>query len=385
MHETSYTVGDKIIGLRQQLLLLRLALVRSIENYCHYPDLFRALRVLIIDGDRGRLGELARLVGETHTVQSRAFVHVEARDSSSIEKVRSDDKVVLPRNGLESLFLPNYYSRWFGIRGIDSSPEKSSNFIDFWNYIESDVVAFMPEWGAEVTRQRLIAEVCNTRDVAHSSNNYPTFLHFTNAFGVTAPYFLEIAEDVAYEVLLFGKKVLGKCIDQFKTQVAQSLQSSIPVPALVCHLCQMPLEIDQFICSNCNSLQLPPPQRIGFAEQISSVFRFGRLLEKPVGSLPIKFHYMLLAFNNISEYTFVDITDGDSRMLLKRLGDMKLLWCVDRGVVSHSAVWDITKMPKENSVVVTLIWSPDQVKIISTVDGDGLWEVSSDGIFRKIG
>jgi hypothetical protein len=80
----------------------------------------------------------------------------------------------------------------------------------------------------------------------------------------------------------------------------------------------------------------PVTQRVGFSEQLSSVFRFGRIIDKPVGTLPIKLPYVTLTFDSISEYTFVDITDGDSRTLLKRLSDMKLLWRVDRGLVSHS-------------------------------------------------
>lgn len=381
LHETQYSIGDKIVGFHQQLVLLRLALVRTVENYFNFPDLFRALRVLIIDDNRGRLGELARLVNEEHVVLSRTLVCVESKKPSGD---KTTDRVTFPRNGLESLFLPNYHSSWFSFRGINENSGMPAKSVDFWEYVESDVIAFMPEWGAEITRERLIAEVCNSRDVAHSTNNYPTFLDFTNVFGVTAPYFLEIAQDVAYEVLIFGEKVLKNCSNKYQDQISKSLIYSIPTPTLICPLCQMPLNLDEFVCRNCNSLQMLPTRRIGMADQLSSVFRFGRVIEKQVGSIPIKLSQKALTFDNISEFTFVDITDGDSRMLLRRLSDMKLIWLVERGIVSKSAIWDLNESPKENSVVLTLIWSPEQVKIISKSKRGGLWEVTSNGTYSKL-
>jgi hypothetical protein len=208
-------------------------------------------------------------------------------------------------------------------------------------------------------------------------------LHFTNAFGITAPYFLEIAQDIAYEVLIFGNKVLNTCSNQYQNQISKSLQFSIPIPTLICVFCQMPLAFDEFLCKNCNSPQMPPTRKIGLVEQLSSIFRFGRIIEKPVGSLPIKLPQKALTFDNISEYTFVDIADGNSRMLLKRLGDMKLIWLVERDMVSKSATWDLNESPKGNSSVFTLMWSPEQAKIISESKRGGLWEVSSNGTYSK--
>jgi hypothetical protein len=378
IHESQYSVGDKILGFHHQLLLLRLSLVRSVENHFFYPDLVRALRVLIIDNDRGRLGELADLVNVHHSVQSRKLIRIEMREGS--KAVNCPEKIVFPRNGLQSLFTPNNDSNWFALLGINSGSDKQPITVDFWDYL-----AFMPEWGAEVTRQRLIAEVCNTKDVAHSTNNYPTFLNFTNAFGAIAPYFLEIAMDIAYEVLCFGTRVLNKCQEQYQDQISKSLQTYIPIPALICLNCQMPLGLDQFKCNNCNSLQLPPVRRVGIMEQATSIFRSGNLIKEPTGTISIKLPYDALNFDSLSEYSFVDLADDESRMTLIRLRDMKLMWRVNRGLVSHSAIWDLKKTPiEEQSVVFTLTWSVDEVKIISLIKDDGLWEVTSSGSEKKI-
>lgn len=382
LHESSYTIGEKIVGFQRQLLLLREALVRTTINPVYYPDLFRALRVLIIDGKRGRLGELAELVSDTHTVQSRAPVSIEPREGSTIDP--GNDKVTFPRTGLSSVFFPNYHSRWFTLRGVRTTSDKSPISVDFWDHIESDVVAFKPEFGAEITRQTLIAEVCNTRDVAHASDHYPTFLRFTNAFGSTAPYFLEIAQEVAYEVLAFGRHVVNTCSAKYQNQVSRALQHAITIPVPLCAVCHKPIAVDEFVCPHCTSTQLPPPQRRGPQEQLASLFHFGRFIEKSTGTVPLKIDLPLLTYDGVSEYSLVDIVEGTSRMLLKRTGDMKLLWRVDRDLVSHSATWDLTETPEENQVVFFFTWSPEQITIISTSRRGGLWEVASDGTSRRL-
>jgi len=382
LHESQYSVGDKIVGFHQQLLLLRFALIRSLENSIYFPDLFRALRVLIIDGERGRLGELSKLIDEEHFVQSRTLVSVETRNNSSAKE--TPDRVIFPRVGLESLFLPNNHSSWFSLLGIKSDSENPPKTVNFWNYVDSDVIAFMPEWGAEITRQQLIAEVCNTKDVAHATNNFPTFLNFTSAYGIIGPYFLEIAQDVSYEVLKFGQKILSRCSKEFTDQISKSLQSSIPIPSLICLFCQTPVAIDEFICRNCNSQQFPPIRRIGLVDQISSIFRYGRIIEKRVGSIAIKLPQKALTFDRISEFTFVNISDGNTRMLLRRLSDMKFIWLIERETISHSATWDLNESPDSSSIVFTLIWSPEEVKIISESKKGGLWSICSDGTYSKL-
>jgi hypothetical protein len=382
IHESHYSIGDKIIGFYKQLFLLRLALIRTLENSVNYPDLFRALRVLIIDGERGRLGELSKLVNQDHLVKSRILVGVESRKDQFL--IKPEDRVIFPREGLESLFLPNNHSSWFSLLGVKSNSDSPVTTINFWDYFETDVIAYMPEWGAEITRQRLIAEVCNTKDVVHATNNFPTFLFFTNAYGNFAPYFLEIAQDISYEVLKFGRKVMNICSEKYKKEISKALQYSIPTPSLICRFCQTPIAFDEFKCRNCNSLQLPDVKKIGLVDQISSIFRYGRILEKSNGSLPIKISRNALTFNGISEFTFVDITDGNNRMQLRRLGDMKLIWCVEREVIPLSAIWDLRETPDSNLIVFTFVWSPEQVKIISESKRGGLWEVCSDGTYSKL-
>jgi hypothetical protein len=382
LHESQYSIGDKIVSFQQQLLLLRLAVVRTLENSVNYPDLFRALRVLIIDGERGRLGELSKLVNEDYFVKSRVLVGVESRNKTSSNK--TEDIVIFPRDGLESLFLPNNHSSFFSLLGIKSDSDSHAINVNFWDYFESDVIGFMPEWGAEITRQRLIAEVCNTKDVVHATNNFPTFLFFTNAYGNIGPYFLEIAQDISYEVLKFGQKVLNICSEKYKEEISKALQLSIPIPSLICLFCQTPIAFDEFLCRNCNSLQLPAARRIGLVDQISSIFQYGRILKKPNGTLPIKFSRNTLSIDRISEFTFVDITDGNTRMLLRRLSDQKLIWLVEREAISLSAKWDLRETPDTNSIVFTFVWSPEHVKIISESKRGGLWEVCSDGIYSKL-
>ena len=382
LHESQYSIGHKIVGLYQQLFLLRLAFVRSLENSINYPDLFRALRVLIIDGERGRLGELSKLINEDHFVESRILVGVESTNKSFSNEAK--DRLRFPREGLESLFLPNNHSSWFSLIGINPDPDSPIITINFWDYLESDVIAFMPEWGAEINRQRLIAEVCNTKDVVHATNNYPIFLNFANAYGYTAPYFLEIAQDISYEVLKFGQKVLNICSEKYKEDISKALQLSLPIPSLICDFCGAPMTFDEFFCRNCNSRQLPTIKKIKFVDQISSLFRYSRIVEKSQGALPIKLPISVLTFDRISEYTFVDITNGKTRMLLKRLGDMKLLWHVEREATSLSTKWDLKKTPETNSIVFTFVWSPEQVKIISESKQGGLWEVCSDGTYSKL-
>jgi hypothetical protein len=119
-------------------------------------------------------------------------------------------------------------------------------------------------------------------------------------------------------------------------------------------------------------------------DQISSIFQCGRTLEKSNGTLSIKFSRDTLTFDRISEFTFVDITDGNSRMLLRRLSDQILIWLVERKEISISAKWDLRETPEKNSIVFTFVWSPDQVKIISESNRGGLWEVCSDGTFSKL-
>lgn len=383
IHESQYSVGDKILGFHHQLLLLRLSLVRLVENHIYYPELFRALRVLIIDNNRGRLGELAELVNVHHSVQSRKLICLERRKNT--KTAGNPKKVTFPRNGLQSLFTPNNFSNWLSLLGINSDSGNQPIKVDFWEYLESDVIAFMPEWGSEVTRQRLIAEICNTKNVAHSTNNYPTFLNFTNSLGTIAPYFIEIAMDVAYEILIFGSRVLKTCLELYGEQIFEALKTSMPIPALICLNCQMPLELDQFKCNNCNSIQLPPVRRIGIIEQTSSIFRNGNLIKKSTGTISIRLPYEALNFDPLSEYSFVDLVDGESRMALIRISDMKLVWRVTHGLISHSAIWDLKKTPQEEvSVVFTLTWSADELKIISFVKDDGLWEVTSNGSEKKI-
>jgi hypothetical protein len=383
LHETTFTTGEKIIGLQRQLFLLREALVRTAFDPTFYPDLFRALRVLIIDGENGRLGELAKLVGEMYVVQSRSLTCIEARAGSAGGS--ESQKPAFVRTGLQSLFLPNFHSRWLALRGVQPASDKQPVSVDFWEYIGSDVIAFKTEFGAEVTRKVLIAEVCNTRDVAHAAGQYPTFLRFTNALGSTAPYFLEIAQEVSYEVLTFGRRVIGKCSQSYQDQISKALQYAIPIPpVLVCAGCHSPLVVDEFVCTHCGNPQLPPLQRYGPREQLESLFAFGRLLDMPTGSVSVSIGRSALIYDGVAEYALVDMTEGDDRMSLKRTADMKLMWRVDRNLASRSVVWDLEETPETSQVVFFFGWDLERVTIASARRCGGLWQIASDGTLRSL-
>jgi hypothetical protein len=150
-------------------------------------------------------------------------------------------------------------------------------------------------------------------------------------------------------------------------------------------MCHMPIAVNEFICQHCNTLQLPPLlQRWGPHEQLTSLFHFGRVIEKSTGSLPLKMDLTTLTYNGISEYLLVDIAEGNSRMLLKRTGDMTLLWRVDHDLVSHSAVWPLNETPEDCQATFILTWSPERVAIIATSNRGGLWEAASDRTFCKL-
>ena len=166
-------------------------------------------------------------------------------------------------------------------------------------------------------------------------------------------------------MLKFDQKVLNICSENYKEQISKVLQLSIPIPSLICLFCQTPIAFDEFLYRNCNSLQVPAVSRIGLVDQGSSFFRYSRILEKSTGTLPKILSRNALTFGRISEFTFVDITDGNTRMLLRRLGDMKLIWLVEREAISLTAKWDLRETPDTNSIVFTFVWSPEQVKIIS--------------------
>ncbi|MBI5035284.1 MAG: hypothetical protein HZB51_32555 [Chloroflexi bacterium] len=381
LHETPYTNGEKVFSLQHQLVLLRESLVRTVIDPTFYPDLFRALRVLIIDGNRGRLGEMAARVGERYLVLTRPIAKVEPREG--VSENTNQGYIVFPRQGLDNLLLPNLHSRWFAIRGIHPNTDSQPTHIDFWDYLEKDVIAFKKEYGAEITREALIREICDTKDVAHSANCYPTFLRFTNALSMTDPYFLEIAQEVAYEILTFGRKVVSKCSEKFQDQISMALPYVLPTPQIQCSTCHNVLAVDELACSHCGS-GLIPPQRYGPREQLTSMLLFGGCLEMPTGSVSPRIDMMTLAYEGVVEYSLVELRNDKSQMLLKRTGDRKLIWRVERDLLSHSASWDLDEMPQAKSVVLILTWSPDGVSIISNCRRGGLWQASSDGSFRKL-
>lgn len=145
LHEDSYTVGEKVIDLSRQLFLLRDALVRSTLADTYYPDLFRALRVLVIDGERGRLGELAALTEKDYAVRSRRIVTFDNSQDGHAANAVTNGPITFPGgSGLFAVFFPNLHSRWLILRGVNesSTPPISS---DFWDYLEEDVVAYKME------------------------------------------------------------------------------------------------------------------------------------------------------------------------------------------------------------------------------------------------
>jgi hypothetical protein len=114
------------------------------------------------------------------------------------------------------------------------------------------------------------------------------------------------------------------------------------------------------------------------------MFFFQGLLKTPTGTVSMKIDTASLTYDGVSEYSLVDLTEGNTRMLLKRTGDRKLVWQVDRDLVSYSATWDLSEMPETKSVTLFLMWSPEGVSITCNGRRGGLWKAESDGTFSKL-
>ena len=361
-HVTAYTTGEKVIFLARQLLLLREALIRTAHHTVYYPELFRALRVLLLDPPPGRLGELARVLGVTHQV--RCLKPWEFRERGQDEVPDADGEARLFRSGVSLILEPTDPSRWKQLRGVPEYAPREFQELDFWEYLDVVVVGIKAEYEAEVSRRSLIADVANSRDVAHADPSGPTYLQAMNAVVPLGPYFLVVAQETAYETLTFGRVTLEAAASRYSEQITRTLPYEFAAPVPLCGVCGQPLPIDAFTCPRCRSSQLPPPRFPTLRESLESTVLHGRLLKQEIGTQVLILSVEALVDMPGFEITLIDLALEGDRMQLYRTADNYLVWRVQRGDSALSVRVAVPPYPEGSKNALLLLgWSREKVSV----------------------
>lgn len=361
-HVTAYTTGEKVLFLSRQLLLLREALARSAHHAVYYPDLFRALRVLLIDPPPGRLGELAQALVVTHIVHCLRPWEFRPRGKDDVPD--ADGEARLFRSEIAAILEPADPSRWKQLRGLPEYAPRPSVELDFWEYLDTVIVGIKAEFQAPVSRRSLIADVANSRDVAHADPSGPTYLQAMNALGPLGPHFLVVAQEVALETLTYGRLVLEAAGAKYPDQIRRALMHEFAAPMPVCSTCGQPLAIDAFACPRCQSEQLPPPRFPTLRESLESGFLHSRALNQVTGTQVLILSLEALVASPGFELALVDLAVDDVRMQLYRTADSYLVWRVQRATMAYSVRVLVPSYPKgAANALLILSWSPHSVAV----------------------
>lgn len=382
LHEQAYTNGELSVHFYRQLYLLRDALLRSVHDPNHFPDLFRALRVLVIDGNRGRLGHLARKLNLHHGVPSMLS---DVPVGESLPPRDGPDEWRWFRFGATATLFMNPCSPWFKLRGLDIDPPEPCRETDFWVYLEDEIISNKAEYGAPISRAALIAEVCNARDVVHASLNYPTFLIGAQAWGLTAPYFLEAAQEVAFEVLKFGQRVLEGAQDQYSDQIESALRKAIPIPPALCTRCRLPVgSLHEFVCDKCGHHMLPDPPRMPLVDRLSSIFRHTDAVDQPEGTVAVYLDLAIMHGSPLAEVELVREDGHTGAFRITRTGTGLLKWTISNVEGTRDAVWDLRDSPTEGRAMFFFRWGLDEMSIASQTADGRLVEVTESGDKREL-
>jgi hypothetical protein len=361
-HRTAYTTGEKVVLLSRQLLLLREALIRTAHHPIYYPELFRALRVLLIDPPPGRLGELAQALGVSHCVE--CLEPWEFRERGTDDTPDADGEARLFRSGVAAILEPTDPSRWKQLRGLPVYAPRPLVRLPFSEYLDRVIVGIKPEYQAQVSRRSLIVDVSNSRDVAHADPSMPTYLQAMQALGPAGPHYLVVAQEAALETLTFGRLVLEAAGAQYPDQIGRALRYEFAAPSPACGTCGRWMPIDEFICVQCGATQLPPLQLISNRQGLESMVLHGRILEKPTGSLHLIQDVESLVGAVGYEVVFLDIAVDAGQAQLYRSADRQLVWRLRQGERSRSVSVAVPAYPEHTkNALLMLSWSPDEVAV----------------------
>lgn len=370
-----YSRREELGILAQELWRLRDALVRSTIDELAAPDVLRALRVLVLDANPllVRLADYFRVGHDVPTISP-------ARPPAPEGDVPELGSVVIP--GMVVTMTTDPYARWRAVRGEPvRQPIDPPLVVSFSKYLALGVAADA-ERLTPVSRRDLLWDTINEGFVAHASTAYAPHVEAARTTLESGRHYVELAEELAFETLLYGDKVLATAVERMGISVESLRTPDWLAPRQAqCAGCGRTLDYAEFKCPVCDRSALPPYQpRTGTIGDASRATRLALGLEVATLFLVVT---LPLFDPAAGAFIIIDAKAPSSSATLYRTADMRLIWEVARDGRRHVAELPLDRRPVRGDPNATrtlmLGWNPDRCMVEVMAIANDMW-ASSDGV-----
>jgi len=366
-----YRTDDKIKVLTRELFLLREALLRTAHDAIYLPDLLRSLRVLIVD----KTGKpvLLNLAEEFHVSHQVTTVPPIA------PKVRSQN---LPPgsvsfDGILAVASLDPYSGWLALRGAAKTATVPGLTVDFVKYLDMPTAADEAK-KTQISRKDLISDVLNKAHGVHGSVERPPHVDISFSALTYGSHIALVAQDLAYETLGFGDKIVGAVAASGRHIGAAGAYRSATCPS-----CTSPMAFAAFRCDKCGHDQTPPlteapDAHTGLNSMLLSMLELDEGTTCAIATIP------RLIDPSAGEFVVAEARDSAGRYArLVRTPNVTLEWAVSRQGQVHRAILDLRKRTLKggpnDALVFFLGWTTSRCFMEIGSTSNDLW-ATSDGL-----
>jgi hypothetical protein len=370
----SYTPTDRVRALAVQLTLLRDSLIRTTFSDLAFADLIRALRVLVLDDGDALLPQLADHFRVDHSVTTSP--PIQPATSSGIDP----DTGALLMPDIGGFVNTDPFSRWRHVRGLHPPHSATGLVVSFPEYLQLSVGVHRQR-GTAISRKRMLADLAEQYFGVHGSTAREGHVGIALLHVGGGPQYMWLAQELAYETLDYGKRVLEVASDRLNLDVYVS--AGIDFPRLdppACANCGAPLTLSEFQCRACGATSL------GGVRPDESAMTLGELIREAqsdtpwsmafIGSIPGLFD------SNVPPFVLADVEGDGWRARLTRDANRHLVWTCTRDGRTLSAAVDLFKRPTSADpgrvLLIILSWEPERVCAYVVSDPPDFW-ATSDG------
>jgi hypothetical protein len=375
MTDHSYTKRERVAALAIELWRLREALIRTTKEEGHIGDLLRSLRVLVLDDGDALLLDLAGYFRVDHTVTTAPSIRAPAAGTRDKE---SGGTVI---DGLVGVCMPDTLSRWRALRGIAPGSSTAGITVPFCEYLTRAAGAD-PKRGTAIQRKALLADMAEKAFSVHASKAYTGAMKQAALQLDYGPYYVTLAQELAYETLDYGQKVLTTALARLGVTFDQLDKIAGIAPRLPdCSECGALMGATEFDCPKCGRASLDPPTQDRTGAALRQQFAMFYTLE--FGAIITVLSIPSLVDASLGKFSLGYVVDklGDGCGLV-RTADLKLSWRIQRSGVRHHAAIDISgfrdQWTHQSYIALHLAWAPGRamIEILSRprvfVTSDGL-------------
>lgn len=371
----SYTPKEELAVLAAELWRLREALIRTTSNVANAPDLVRALRVLVLDDSDALIPRLAKRYSVAHSV----LTIPPARPPKSKRDQPEPGSLML--SGIVGVVNPDHFARWRTVRGIANPSKASGLTVSFQEYLDLGIAADASR-ASPISRKELLKDVANTSFGVHGSTAYPGHVETSWLATENGPHYLLIAQELAYEALAYGERILAVAVAKGFIDLATSrTPDGLGIPQPTCDRCGIQLGNTEFSCAKCGRELLQPFVQSESQNALSHALEIG--LANETGHIALVVAMPNLCNPNAGAFRIAHASRGGRVGDLRRTAEMLLVWRVESGDVVHEAALDLKKRPLKlkpsDHFLLMLGWTPERAVVYIGSDPPDM-AATSDGL-----